>query len=119
MCTDADMRATLTPRVAGAVTPFHAAHTTETEGPAVTTSSPRTGRDDSRKADSPTEIRKPSWMYVLRKTVREFTRDDCTTLAARLTYYAVLPLFPAPIALASLLALVGQGEHGASLTATL
>lgn len=70
--------------------------------------------DHPRKPDSPTDIRKPSWMYVLRKTVREFVRDDCTTLAAGLTYYAVLSLFPALIALASILALVGQGEQGTS-----
>ena len=85
----------------------------------MTTASPRADPDDSRKADSPTEIRKPSWMYVLRKTVREFTRDDCTTLAAGLTYYAVLSLFPALIALASILSLVGQGEQGASQITTL
>ncbi|HLV06001.1 MAG TPA: YhjD/YihY/BrkB family envelope integrity protein [Actinomycetaceae bacterium] len=75
--------------------------------------------DHPRKPDSPTDIRKPSWMYVLRKTVREFVRDDCTTLAAGLTYYAVLSLFPALIALASILALVGQGEQGTSQITTL
>src|SRR5690606_24946189 len=58
------------------------------------------------KPDSPTDIKKPSWTYVLRKTVHEFSRDECTMLAAALTYYAVLSLFPALIALASILALV-------------
>ncbi|MBD8063561.1 YihY/virulence factor BrkB family protein [Oceanitalea stevensii] len=71
------------------------------------------------KPDSPTDIKKPSWTYVLRKTVREFSRDECTMLAAALTYYAVLSLFPALIALASILALVGQGEQGASQITTL
>ncbi|MCM3660562.1 YihY/virulence factor BrkB family protein [Georgenia satyanarayanai] len=71
------------------------------------------------KPDSPTDIRKPSWAYVLRKTLREFIRDDCTTLAAGLTYYAVLSIFPALIALASILALVGQGEQGTSQITTL
>lgn len=64
------------------------------------------------KPDSPTDIKKPSWTYVLRKTIREFSRDECTVLAAALTYYAVLSLFPALIALASILALAGQGEEG-------
>ena len=59
--------------------------------------------------DSPAELTKPSWMYVLRKTGREFGRDQCTDLAAALTYYAVLALFPALIALLSLVGLVGQG----------
>ena len=35
--------------------------------------------------------------------------DQCTDLAAALTYYAVLALFPAAIALLSLVGLVGQG----------
>lgn len=64
------------------------------------------------KPDSPTDIKKPSWTYVLRKTIREFSRDECTVLAAALTYYAVLSLFPALIALASILSLVGQGQAG-------
>jgi len=50
-----------------------------------------------------------SWLYVARKTVREFLRDECTDLAAALTYYAVFALFPAVIALLSLVGLVGQG----------
>jgi membrane protein len=58
--------------------------------------------------DSPTDLRKPSWKYVLRRTMREFSRDQCTDLAAALTYYASLALFPALIALLSLVGLVGQ-----------
>ena len=61
------------------------------------------------EVDSPTELSKRSWMYVLRKTAREFSGDQCTDLAAALTYYAVLALFPAAIALTSLLGLFGQG----------
>ena len=59
--------------------------------------------------DSPTGLTKHSWLYVARKTAREFSRDECTDLAAALTYYAVLALFPALIALLSLVGLVGQG----------
>jgi membrane protein len=62
------------------------------------------------KVDSPTDLHKHSWRYVLRKTAREFSDDQCTDLAAALTYYAVLALFPAAIALTSLLGLVGQGD---------
>jgi membrane protein len=64
---------------------------------------------DAGKVDSPTDLSPRSWRYVLRKTVREFTGDECTDLAAALTYYAVLAVFPAMIALTSLLGLVGQG----------
>src|SRR3954469_3287199 len=61
------------------------------------------------KVDSPAQLSKASWRYVARKTVREFSDDQCTDLAAALTYYAVLAVFPAAIALTSLLGLVGEG----------
>lgn len=67
--------------------------------------------DDPAKPDSPTDLTKPSWRYVVRKTVREFSEDQCTDLAAALTYYSVLALFPAAIAILSLVGLVGQGEE--------
>jgi membrane protein len=65
--------------------------------------------EDPRKPESPRDLEGRSWIYVLRKTVREFGDDHCTDLAAGLTYYAVLSLFPAAIALISLLGVVGQG----------
>ncbi|QNN51613.1 YihY/virulence factor BrkB family protein [Nocardioides mesophilus] len=67
--------------------------------------------DDERKPDSPTELKKTSWKYVGRKSFREFLDDQCTDLAAALTYYAVLSIFPAMLALVSLLGLVGQAEE--------
>jgi membrane protein len=67
--------------------------------------------DDPRKPDSPGEVEKPSWKYALRKTIREFSADQCTDIAASLTYYAVLSLFPALIALVSLLGVFGQGKE--------
>ncbi|MBY6686425.1 YihY/virulence factor BrkB family protein [Rhodococcus sp. BP-149] len=67
--------------------------------------------DDPRKPDSPTDLTKPSFFYVLRKTAREFSKDQCTDLAAALTYYAVLSLFPALLAVVSLLGVFGQGER--------
>ncbi|WP_328809576.1 YihY/virulence factor BrkB family protein [Rhodococcus sp. NBC_00294] len=67
--------------------------------------------DDPRKPDSPTDLTRPSFFYVLRKTAREFSKDQCTDLAAALTYYAVLSLFPALLAVVSLLGVFGQGER--------
>jgi membrane protein len=64
--------------------------------------------DDDRKPDGPTDLKKRSWFYVLRKTMHEFTEDQCTDLAAALTYYAVLSIFPAMIALISVLGVLGQ-----------
>jgi membrane protein len=71
---------------------------------------PHTDPESDDKVESPTDLHKRSWVYVLRKTAREFSDDQCTDLAAALTYYAVLALFPAAIALTSLLGLVGQGD---------
>ncbi len=62
--------------------------------------------DADVKPDSPTDLTKPSWKYSLRKSVREFLDDECTDLAAALTYYAVLSIFPALLALVSVLGLV-------------
>jgi membrane protein len=70
--------------------------------------------DDARKPDSPADIPKPSWKYILRKTAREFTSDQCTDLAASLTYYGVLAAFPALLAIVSLLGLVGDAEETAN-----
>jgi membrane protein len=66
--------------------------------------------DDPRKPDSPTDITKPSWLYVLRKTAREFSTDHCTDLAASLTYFGTLAVFPALLAFVSILGLVGNAK---------
>lgn len=65
--------------------------------------------EDSRKPDKPTDLTKESRLYVLRKTMGEFSKDECTDLAAALTYYAVQAMFPAAIALLSLVGIFGQG----------
>lgn len=64
--------------------------------------------DDPRKPDSPTDLTKPSFTYTLKKTLREFTSDQCTDLAASLTYYTVLALFPGLLAIVSILGLVSN-----------
>lgn len=69
--------------------------------------------DHDAKPDSPDDLTGTSWKYVLRKTGREFGKDQCTDLAAALTYYAVLALFPGLLALLSLVGLLGQGQESA------
>ncbi|WP_240757596.1 YihY/virulence factor BrkB family protein [Nakamurella flava] len=70
------------------------------------------------KPDAPTQLTRRSWTFILRKTLREFSDDQCTDLAAALTYYAVLALFPALLALVSLLGLFGrQGNTDELLSA--
>ena len=66
--------------------------------------------DDDAKPDELREITKPSWKYIAKKTFREFSDDQCPDLAASLTYYGILSLFPALLALVSLLGLFGQAQ---------
>ena len=70
--------------------------------------------EDSRKPDSPTDVTKPSWKYIVKRAISEFSKDQVTDLAASLTYFAVLSVFPALLALVSLLGVFGQGEQTAA-----
>ena len=62
---------------------------------------------DHQAPDKPTDLEKPSWSGVLKRTVREFKEDNVTDWAAALTYYGVLAIFPAILALVSVLGLLG------------
>ena len=70
----------------------------------------RNGRADEaeRAPRSPSHLTARSWGGVFKRTVTEFRRDNLTDLAAALTYYGVLAIFPAIIALVSILGLIGQ-----------
>lgn len=68
--------------------------------------------DDARKPSSPVEIKPVGWKFTAKNALREFGDDQCTDLAASLTYYTVMALFPGLMALVSLLALFGQSEGG-------
>jgi membrane protein len=65
-------------------------------------------RGSRRAAHSPTDLTARSWGGVLKRTVSEFRRDQLTDLAAALTYYGVLAIFPALIALVSILGVIGH-----------
>src|SRR5215211_3889705 len=58
--------------------------------------------------DSPAELSGRTWKDTLRRSLREFKEDDLTLLAAALTYYGILSLFPALLVLLALLGLAGQ-----------
>jgi membrane protein len=90
--------------------------TTTAEGSAVERERTAPPPDDPRKPDSPTDLTAGSWQYAFKQAWAEFRRDDCTDLAAALTYYAILSMFPALLALIALLGVFGQG---ASTTDTL
>jgi membrane protein len=68
------------------------------------------GPEDGRKPDGPPDLTTPSWTYTAKAALAEFGHDQCTDLAAALTYYSVLALFPGLLALVSLLGIFGQGQ---------
>ena len=55
---------------------------------------------------TPKDLQTRSWIGTLKRTVREFKEDDLTDWAAALTYYSVLSIFPALIAMVALVGLV-------------
>ncbi|MEO3812064.1 YihY/virulence factor BrkB family protein [Sphaerisporangium sp. B11E5] len=69
--------------------------------------SERPPRDDEAP-DRPGQLSRRSWWGVLKRTVKEFQEDKLTDWAAALTYYSVLSIFPALLAVVSLLGLFGQ-----------
>ena len=77
------------------------------------------GRDDDSVTEpiSPREIEPKGvdtdtgWWPVLKRTFSEFREDGMTDWAAALTYYGLLSLFPALLALVSLLGLFGDPEE--------
>ena len=58
--------------------------------------------------------RRSPW-FVARRTVREFKDDQGTGLAAELTYYSVLAIFPGLIALLALVGVFGQAQRSVEL----
>jgi membrane protein len=58
--------------------------------------------------EGPTDIHGQGWLAVIKRTVKEFRTDNLTDWAAALTYYGVLALFPALIALVSIVGLLGK-----------
>ena len=62
----------------------------------------------TKAPDTPTDLPKRSWMDTLKRTFREFKEDNLTDWAAALTYYSVLSVFPALIALISIVGLVAD-----------
>ncbi|MCI0386383.1 YihY/virulence factor BrkB family protein [Streptomyces sp. CNQ085] len=67
-------------------------------------------RDGSARQapEEPTDLSKRSWKGVLRRTVAEFKDDNVTDWAAALTYYGILSIFPALLALVSILGVIGS-----------
>src|SRR4051794_14999952 len=63
-----------------------------------------------RRPEGPAHARKGSLLQTLKRTVTEFSEDNQTDSAAALTYYAVLSIFPALLAMVSIVGLVGDPQ---------
>jgi membrane protein len=66
--------------------------------------------DHPSKPDSPSDLKKPTWFGITKRSFSEFSDDNCTDWAAALTYYGVLALFPAITVLVSLVGLFADGK---------
>ena len=79
--------------------------------------------DRGRAADRPGEIPPRGWKDILVRTYHSLSDDRVTALAAGVTYYILLALFPGITALVSIYGLVADpadiGEHLASLSGTI
>jgi membrane protein len=61
-----------------------------------------------RAPEGPTDLKRRSWVGVLKRSVSEFKEDNLTDWAAALTYYGILSIFPALLVLVSVLGLIGD-----------
>jgi membrane protein len=66
-----------------------------------------TGETTSRPVSKPTGLPRRAWLDVVKRSFAEFREDNITDWAAALTYYGILSIFPALIALVSVLGLIG------------
>jgi membrane protein len=83
-------------------------HTGEPHGRAASDPAPETDEISGTRADyAPTGADpKPTTGGTIKRTLKEFSEDNLTDWAAALTYYGVLALFPALIALLSIVGLL-------------
>jgi membrane protein len=69
---------------------------------------PGVAERDAAAPDRPSDLEGSALPGVMKRTMREFKADNLTDLAAALTYYGVLAIFPMIIVLVSVLGLVGH-----------
>jgi membrane protein len=80
-------------------------------------------RDRGRTADRPAEIPPRGWKDILVRTYRSISEDRVMALAAGVTYYVLLALFPGVAALVSIYGMIADpadiGEFLANLAGTI
>src|SRR5512132_1936154 len=73
-------------------------------------------RGDGQPPDRPADPKAGSWFATLKRTFREFKDDNLTDWAAALTYYGILSIFPALLALVSVVGLLGKSTTQSLIT---
>lgn len=68
----------------------------------------RQGQRGDERPHGPTDLRRRSWIGALRRTVKEYQNDNLGDWAAALTYYGILSIFPALVAILAILGLFGH-----------
>jgi membrane protein len=64
--------------------------------------------DDSRAPEGPAKLGRGAWGGVLKRSAKGFSQDNLTDKAAALTYYGIQAIFPALLALVSILGVIGK-----------
>lgn len=72
--------------------------------------------ESDQKPDNPPKLAGSSWKYSLKRSAKEFSTDGGLDLAAMLTYYTVLSLAPALLAVFSIISLVFASNAGTVTT---
>ncbi|TFB16992.1 YihY/virulence factor BrkB family protein [Microbacterium sp. 3H14] len=70
-----------------------------------------TGAADRAKPSTPLQIRRQTWTYIGRRAIQEFVRDGCVDAAAALTFFAVLSVFPAGLAVMALVGVLADTDE--------
>src|SRR5438094_9545400 len=68
----------------------------------------RHANGDGDRPPAPPNAGPRAWGHIFKRTVAEFRADNLTDWAASLTYYGVLALFPALVALMSIVGFLGH-----------
>ena len=76
----------------------------------------RDAGDADRAPDRPSDLPKAGWFAILRRSVKQFKHDNVTDYAAALTYFGILAIFPATLALVSVLGLLGKHQTDSLLS---
>jgi membrane protein len=63
--------------------------------------------------DSPVGLSRDDWRVILRRTVHEYRINQVQDMASALTYYTVLAIFPALLAVLATVGIFGSAEAGA------